>query len=393
VPDRTLLSLALYSLLSSNRSSLFLVFLPIFLVRADGATVATALVFASVAYVGGSLVAPAAGRWSDRIGRRRPFLMAGELGALPCYLAIPFLPGYLAAGAAFVVGTIVLSIGTPALSAFVADVAKERERGRAYGTLNAASSAGGIVGFLVVGGLVLRFGFPSLFYFVAAVQLATLLVLWTSVPDQVGVRSVGRKPWREMKSVAYFSTTVSIRSLGSGAIGAFYGVYATALGANNFDVSLVAIAGLATMALFAIPVGRVVDEIGEIKGLLWGTGLTIVGIVIFLVAGSWWALLPAQGVRYFGFVFLNPAMLSWVARIAPVGRRAEYLGVFSLINSTLWSLGPLAGGAAFSVGGPVGLFGFAIGVTAVSLVAIEGFYARAPKPDFDVGTDPPIEMS
>jgi MFS family permease len=374
--DRTLVGLSLYSLLASNRSGVFLVFFPVFLVEADHASIPVTLALTSIAFVAGSLVAPFAGRWSDRAGRRRPFLVGAELGSLPLFLSIPFLPDFLTAGLAFIAGTTVLSMGGPALAAFVADITRDRQRGGAYGLLNAASSAGSIAGFVVVGLLVLYLGFPYLFFFVAAVQLGTLGVLLIRVPDDRVAGTPIRRPLAEMKEVAFFSTTVSIRSLGAGAIGAFYGVYAGTLGANLFEVSLVAIAGLVTMALTAVPIGRLVDDIGEIRGLLWGTGLSIVGIVAFLLASNWFELLPAQGFRNLGFAFLNPAMLSWVVRLAPPGRRAEYLGVFTVINSSLWSVGPLAGGAAYSVAGPIGLFAFAIGATAISLIAIEGFYAR-----------------
>src|SRR5579859_4859515 len=396
--DRTLVGLSLYSLLSSNRSGVFLVFFPIFLVEIDHAPIPLTLALTSVAYVGGSLVQPLAGRWSDRFGRRRPFLVGAELGALPLYLSIPFDPGYLAAGLAFIVGTTVLSMGGPALSAYVADVTRERQRGGAYGLLNAASSGGGIAGFLIVGLLVLNLGFHSLFYFVALVQVGTLAILLLRVPDDRSAGTPTRRPLAEMKEVAYFSSTVSIRSLGAGAVGAFYGIYAGRLGANLLEVSVVAIAGLATLALTSLPIGRLVDDIGEIRGLFWGTAVSIVGIVAFLLATNWVELLPAQGFRNLGFAFLSPAMLSWVARLAPPGRRAEYLGLFSLINSTLWSLGPLAGSAAFSLAGPAGLFGFSIGATAISLVAIEGFYVRGrrgrkPLPTTGAPTPPPVPPS
>jgi MFS transporter, DHA1 family, tetracycline resistance protein len=376
VVDRALVGLSLYSLLSSNRSGVFLVYFPVFLVEIDHAPIPLTLAFTSAAYVAGSLIQPVAGRWSDRVGRRRPFLIAAELGALPLFLSIPFVPGYFAAALAFIAGETVLNLGSPALNAYVADVTRDRTRGGAYGLLNAASSGGGIAGFLIVGVLVLDLGFHYLYYFVALVQLGTLAILFLQVPDDRATGTPTRRPLGEMKEVAYFSTTVSIRSLGAGAVGAFYGIYAGALGANLFEVSLVAIAGLATMAIFSLPIGRLVDRMGEIRGLLWGTGVSVVGIVLFLVASNWVQLLPAQGFRNLGFAFLSPAMLSWVARLAPPGRRAEYLGVFSLINSTLWSLGPLAGSAAFSLAGPAGLFGFSIGATVVSLVAIEGFYVR-----------------
>ena len=68
VVQRAVVSLALYSLLSSNRSGVFLVFFPIYLVTVRHATVAVSLVFLSAGYLGGSLIGPLAGRWSDRIG-------------------------------------------------------------------------------------------------------------------------------------------------------------------------------------------------------------------------------------------------------------------------------------------------------------------------------------
>ncbi|MCI4373854.1 MAG: hypothetical protein L3K02_09490, partial [Thermoplasmata archaeon] len=84
---RELLSLSLYSLLASNRGGLFIVFLPLYLVEIKGASLPAALVILSLAYVPASLIAPLVGRLSDRIGRRRPFLLLGEAAAFPLFIA------------------------------------------------------------------------------------------------------------------------------------------------------------------------------------------------------------------------------------------------------------------------------------------------------------------
>src|SRR5262245_38727783 len=94
VVDRDLVALSIYAFFASNRSGLFLVYLPIFLVAERGATIPAALALVSAAYVASSLVGPLAGRWSDRIGRRKPFLLAGEAGSLPLFLLVAFLPTY-----------------------------------------------------------------------------------------------------------------------------------------------------------------------------------------------------------------------------------------------------------------------------------------------------------
>ena len=380
---RTLFSLALYQLLSSNRTGVFLAYFPLFLTDARGAPVGVALAFTSAAYFGGSLIAPLAGRWSDRIGRRKPFLVAGELGALPFYLATPFLPGFLLSGVIFVVGTTVLGLGYPALNAFVADTSRTGERGGSYGTLTAASAVGSILGFLIVAGLVDRLGFSFLFYFAATVTVVTAAYILLGVQEEAAAPSARRaRPVRELLPVALFSVAVSIRTLGTGAVGAFYGIWATFLGASYFEVGLIAVAGLVTTAFAGIWSGRRVDLSGEWRNLFWGSVISAIAWFSFLVAPVWFYLLGAQSLRQFGFTLLSPAMLVWVSRIAPADRRAEYLGFFALINSGFWSLGPAAGGLTYEVGGADAVFDFAIAVTLLSLVAIFAFqhhYRRTEK--------------
>ncbi len=371
---RPLIALALYQLLSSNRGGLFTVYFVLFLVTDKGASISVGLLLLSAAYVGASLIGPLAGRWSDRRGRRWPFLLAGELGSLPLFLAVPFLGGYLLSGAAFVAAEVVLGLGAPAVNAFVADLTKEKERGWGYGFLQASGSLGAIAGFLLAGVLVEAYGYTVLFYLVGAVMVGTVTIVLLFVPDRPSVPATAPRPWSELRSVGVFSTAVSIRALGAGAVVTFYGTYAYLLGANAFDISLIAIAGLAVTALLSVPMGRVVDRVGEIQGMFWGTGISLVAMVLYLIATNWVELVPARATYQLGFALMNPAMLSWVARTAPEGRRAEYLGFFALINSTLWSAGPFAGGIAYEMAGATGLFLFAIISTAISIGAIELLY-------------------
>lgn len=372
---RDLWILSLYQLLANNRSGLFLVYLPLFLEEEKGASVPIALAFVSAAYVAASLMGPVAGRLSDRVGRRRPFLLIAEAGAFPTFLAIPFLPGYWAAGGAFLLAQVLLSLGTPALSAYVTDVTARGERGRGFGLLNATGYAGATAGFIVSAIFIELLGFDALFWFVAAVSVGTLVTVLVLVPDRVVEPSPRGQPWREYRPLLTFSVAVSIRALGWGAVGTFIGVLAYSLGADPIEIALVAVAGLAAAALSSLAAGRFVDRRGEVPAIWYGTLLTVGGILLFFVASSWPYLIPAQILRYVGFTLLSPGMLAYVANRAPSGHRAEQMGVFSLINSTFWSLGPFAGAFALELGGNVALFAFALGCTLVSLVAMELLYS------------------
>ncbi|HTP54984.1 MAG TPA: MFS transporter [Thermoplasmata archaeon] len=374
---RELLSLSLYSLLASNRGGLFIVYLPLYLVELKGASLPAALAVLSLAYVPASLIGPWVGRLSDRAGRRRPFLIAGEAAAFPLFFAILFAPGYVLAGGLFIAAELALAIGGPAYSAYVADVTRHDERGYGYGLLNATSSAGGIVGFALAGTVTYLYGLGALFPFVVVVMVGTLSVVVLLVPEvKVPPSPRVHRPFREAKPVVTFSLAVSIRAIGSGAIATFYGYYAATLGANDLEIGLIAIAGLATAAVVSLPLGRMIDRRGEIRGIWYGTLLTLGSIGIFLGARAWWETVPAQAVRNAGLALVGPGMQTWVARIAPPGRRAEDMGIFTLINSSLWSIGPLVGALAILVGGYLGLFAMAIATTVVSLVVMEFLYGE-----------------
>ena len=90
-----------------------------------------------------------------------------------------------------------------------------------------------------------------------------------------------------MRNVVNFSFAVSIRAIGSGAVSAFYGFLAASLGANNLEVSVVAIAGLITGAVTGLPLGRAIDRFGEIRGIWYGTVLTLASYGIFMFSATW----------------------------------------------------------------------------------------------------------
>jgi MFS transporter, DHA1 family, multidrug resistance protein len=374
---RELISLSLYSLLASNRGGLFIVYLPLYLVEIKGASLPIALAILSVAYLPASVISPWVGRLSDRAGRRRTFLVVGEAAAFPLFLAILFAPGYVLSGALFVAAELALAIGGPAYSAYVADVTAQNERGFGYGLLNATSNAGGIVGFALAGVVTYFYGLASLFPFVVAVMVGTLSIVIFFVPE-VRFPPSPRvpRPLREAKPVIAFSLAVSIRAIGSGAIATFYGYYAARLGANNLEIAVLAIAGLATGALVSLPLGRFIDRRGEIRGIWYGTLLGLGSYALFWVARVWTTLVPAQAARVAGLALVGPGMQAWVARVAPTERRAEDMGIFTLINSSLWSIGPLVGALAIVAGGYPGLFAMAVGTTVVSLVIMEFLYGE-----------------
>ncbi|MCI4372138.1 MAG: MFS transporter, partial [Thermoplasmata archaeon] len=285
-------------------------------------------------------------------------------------------PSWALAGGLFIAAEVALAIGGPAYTAYVADVTRTDERGEGYGLLNATSNAGAVVGFILAGVLTYWFGLEVLIPFVVAVMVGTSSVVIFLVPESRVTPTPRRRPLREMGPVAAFSFAVSIRAIGSGAVAAFYGYLAYSLGASDLEVSVVAIAGLVTGALVSLPLGRMIDRRGAIRGVWYGTVLTLASYGIFLFSSDWVETIPGQAVRNAGLSLVGPGMQVYVAGVAPEGHRAEYLGFFSLINSTMWSIGPLVGAVFLEFWGYPGLFWMAIVTTIVSLVVMEFLYGE-----------------
>jgi MFS family permease len=367
--------LSIYQMLSNNRSSLFTVYFVLFVVQKDGVSVAAGLAAFSIAYVASSLTGPFAGRLSDRIGRRRWLLILAEVFSLPFFVSIPIVKGFNLVSLFFITAETLLSIGSTALQAFVADITPVEERGRGYGFISAVGAVGSVVGVLGAGLVAQAFGLDAIFYMVGVVIAGNLLLLVFAVPESQIEPAKRSRPLREMKDVAVFSVATSIRTLGTGAVTAFLGTYAYLLGADFFQVSLVAVAGMITTAALGTRLGKQVDTLGEIQGYVYGTLIVVGSLIVFVISVTWIELIPARIIYAAGFGLLSPAMLSWVTKTAPDGRKAEYLGFFSMINSTLWSFGPIPGGFVENAYGAVGLFAFAIAATCISLISVYFLYS------------------
>lgn len=377
--NRALIALSFYQLLSNNRSSLFSVYFVLFVVQRAHATIPEALAAFSVAYVSASIVSPLAGRLSDRLRNRRILLLVAEGLSLPFFVFIPFLHMFLAITVFFMIAETILTFGQTSLQAFVADITPAEQRGRGYGLVNAVGSAGGGAGILIAGVVAQLFGLDAIFYMVGFLMIGTIFLVIFAIPNRELPKSERRKSLGEMKGVAVFSIATSIRTLGTGAVTAFFGTYAAILGANSFEVSLVGVAGLWSIAVFGAPLGRTVDKFGEIRSYLYGSLIVVVSLLVYSFANSWFDLLPARIIYSSGFALLSPSMLSWVTKIAPENRKAEYIGFFSLINSTLWSFGPIPGGITDAAFGSIGLFVFAIATTLVSLMLVYIIFQRSHK--------------
>ncbi|MEA2511326.1 MAG: hypothetical protein QOJ59_813 [Thermomicrobiales bacterium] len=133
-----------------------------------------------------ALVQPFAGRLSDEApitDRRRPFIIAGTVVALPFLAIFGWAPGFGLLLLGYVGLQIAVNVAQAAFQAFIPDLVPKEERGVASGAKNLLSVVGAAVGLLGARGLLaLGVGYGGVLAFLGAVLVVTAILTWLRVP-------------------------------------------------------------------------------------------------------------------------------------------------------------------------------------------------------------------
>lgn len=301
------------------------------------------------------LFAPLWGLLSDRIGRRKPLVIAGFLMSALLYAAysrIDSLP--LLFGLRFVQGAFTV-LGWSTLMAMVLDRSEESRRGRTMGLMGGALTLGVSLGAPIGGYLSRELGSR------APLETASLLFLLMAVGSlalsespglvrQVSSREIlaalrGR-PRLLLPYLFYFVDRYTV-----GFFVVLFPLYLSSLGVVD-----PAVRGR-YLALFLLPfallqyfTGRLSERIGPYRpliagSLLYGVALCFVGVAG--LSGLWWVMV-SLGVMA---AVMFPPAIALTAELADPATRGSAMGGFNLAGSLGFAIGPLVGAWVFEAGG------------------------------------------
>jgi MFS family permease len=158
-------------------------------------------------------------------------------------------------------------------------------------------------------------------------------------------------------------------------------LYATELGASTTQVGAINAAFMLTAGLLAIPAGLISDRFGRRKVILGG---------LLIIAGSsfllYFSTTPAQMIGIYllfgiGLAAFSPAMMSYVADIAPRTHLGRAYGMYTIASNVAMMLGPASGGLLGRMLGLRAVFLISGGLT-MTMVLVAGTFlpATAAKP-------------
>ncbi len=149
---------------------------------------------------------------------------------------------------------------------------------------------------------------------------------------------------------------------------------AAAAGTAMLAVGLVA-------GVLLVPGGSASDRWGRKPTMLAGGVLAAAGFAVYSVAGTFTAVLIGAALRAMGSSLMWPAATAWVAESVPRRRHALLMGVFGEFENLGVTVGPIAGGLAWSAYGIQSAFYvYAAAALVASAVAVVAVKSTPPAP-------------
>ncbi len=343
---RAVVLLGFASLLNDASSDIIYPLLPIFLSTYVGATPLIIGLIEGTADALASILKLVAGRWSDRVRRRKAFVVWGYglAGASRILIAVARHWGLVFA--ARLLDRTGKGIRSAPRDALIADVAADEQRGKAFGLQRALDHTGAIIGPLLAAGL-LALGLSLRAVFAVAI-----------VPAFVGVVlliAALREPEREVAEAAEPLTgerlpspfrralvPIALFSLANSS-DVFLILRAHAAGVSTLAIPLLWAAHHTVKALLTTHAGAWSDRIGRRRMLAAGWIVYAAVYVAFPFARSLPAFLALLVIYGIPFALTEGTERAWVARFLAAESRGKGFGAYYLVVG----LGTLAGTALF----------------------------------------------
>lgn len=375
-PGKGVVTLGWVSFLNDTASEMIYPLLPDFITRVLGASPAVLGLIEGIAEATASLAKVGAGWWSDRVKRRKPFMVLGYSIATVARPLTGLAVSWAQVLAIRFSDRLGKGLRTPPRDALLADLAPPHSRGRAFGIQRAMDNAGALVG-PILAAVLLRFWIEeerTVFFLALVPGVLAVLLLVTRVPEkksETAARALPAEvPGRLSRSLWTAIAVFSLFTLAN-STDAFLLLRARDCGVPVWQLPLLWAFFNGAKAAVGVPGGALSDRIGRIPTIA-------LGWLIFALsyAGLAFAAAPLHVWVLFGFYALffaatEGAERALIADLAGGRMRGRAFGVFhacvglaalpaSILFGLWWKLyGPRAAfliGAAISLVATVSLF-------------------------------------
>jgi len=348
---RNVVALGIVSMLTDVSSEMIVPVMPLFLTTVLGASVSNLGLIEGVAESTASVLRIGSGWLSDRIGRRKPFLMFGYGLSAVAKVALSWAGSWSAVLGLRFSDRVGKGLRNPPRDALIADSVDRTQLGRAFGFHRALDTLGAAIGPLVA--FLLLGAFPGQYrrIFVLSAVPAVLSILTIALfvrapraatperPRDLGLGLRGFRPafYRFLLVAGVFSLANSSTAF----------LLLLASGPGRFSAAQVTLIYFGYNLLYALlswPIGIVSDRIGR-RPMLLAAYLVFAGLYALLA----WRSGPSTVIAGFALLGLHSALLegsqrSLIGDLVPDAMRATGFGLYyTVVGAALLPASWIAG--------------------------------------------------
>lgn len=361
---RSIVALGLVSLFMDMSSEMIHSLLPVFLVTVLGASALSVGFIEGIAEATASIAKVFSGVISDWMGRRKPLVLLGYgLAALTKPL-FPLATGIGAVLTARFIDRIGKGIRGAPRDALIADITPPEIRGAAYGLRQTLDTVGAFAGPLLAMALMAatQDDFRLVFWMavIPAFICVLLIIFGVKEPEitrpathpTIKIRPIRRENLRRLVPRFWWLVAFAAVLTCARFSEAFLLLRAENVGMAVTWVPTVLIVMNIVYAASAYPFGKLSDNGGRRRLLLWGIGFLIVSDLVLALAGSIW--LVSLGAALWGLhMGATQGLLSaLVADAAPADLRGTAFGVFNLASGLALLAASVIAGGLWTAFGP-----------------------------------------
>jgi len=353
---------------------------PLFVTGVLGAPVAVLGFIEGVAEATATVLRYPFGRLSDRLGRRRPFLLLGyglsAVGKL--FIAVAGVWGVALAGR--VVDRMGKGIRTAPRDALIGAGTKPGEQGLAFGLHRTMDTMGAALGPLIALAC-LGFGMPLRWVLGLAVvpALLSVVVILLFVRERRLPPAAGGLRLRLPESPAYRWLLAGALVFGLGnSSDMFILLKAGSVGLGSTGVILVYVLYNLVYAAASLPLGGLSDRVGQFPLVIAGYVVFAVVYVGFALAGSVAAVAALFALYGLYIAATEGTSKALISRATPLAERASAIGLQATLGGVATLFASSLGGVLWSALGPWATFAFgaACASAAAALMALGGGAVR-----------------
>ena len=373
---RNILILGFVSLFTDLSSQMVFPLIPLFLTTALGAGAYAVGVVEGAAETTASLLKVVSGYWSDKIRKRKPFVLFGySLSSLTKPL-FAFANIWLFVLFIRVIERIGKGLRTAPRDAIVAESADERVRGKAYGFHRAMDGIGSVMGAVLAFLLLPVAGYRNIFLFAFIPAVIAVSIILLVREKRTDTKKEKRTPslrvsFRELpRNLKLFIAVSAIFAMGHFGY-AFLLLRAKNIGLTDQKAILLYVLFYIVYVLCSIPSGILSDRVGRKPVLMTGYLLFAIAAIGLIFSSDIYSVVFLFAIYGIFYSMIDGTQRAFVVDLAPSHLRATALGTFHTAIGTVALPGGFIAGMLWDKISPEATFmyGFILAMLSLSLFA------------------------